>query len=107
MIMLFLSTGSQKYLKKVRCLYYQDYNELRVCQELENLSDVDENLFLKIKKLPCDLTCLVYGKQARDYEDLNEPRTNLYVKRKDLRSSPLTGDAFAQHVKQAILHTHI
>ena len=63
---------------------------LHVCRELENFSDVNENSFRKILNVSCGLMCLGYGKQEGDYEDLNELRTNLCGKGKDLCILPPT-----------------
>ena len=64
-------------------------------------------MFNEILSVTRNLMCIVYGKQYGEYESLDKLRTNLYTKKRDLRSLPPTEDAFRQHVKRAIFQTCI
>ena len=76
-------------------------------QQLESLPDITAETVEEAIGVARNLMTSVCGKQIGEYEDLNELRTNPYVATKDLRILPTTENAFAHHLKWAILQTCI
>ena len=60
----------------------------QICNQLEYLPSVTDDLINEILSVTRNLMCIVYVKQYGEYESLNKLRKNLYTKKRDLRSLP-------------------
>ncbi len=72
----------------------------KISDQLEQLSDVTDDLVDHTVQIATDLVAKVYGNP--NYSSLDTLRVHLYARVPSLKSMPPTNDAFRQHVLRAI-----